>query len=279
MFCFNFKNTSFRLQYVFITTESFSKNTTDDLNLQVLYKNEILELYVLLILAIAIFCGFFIQSLVGFAGSLVSIPILLYAVPLPDAIALVSIFYVFSSTYMVYKEWRFIDKNTIVRLTIASIIGVVLGILVLAYAKPVILQTALGVFILLYVAYNLLEKKEVIIGRKTRWTFGMMGGFFSGVFSTGGPLFVISVKNSVKEAKAFRATMIGVLALITLIRIPALGISGVLNLQHVQMSLMVLPVFFLAQFLGIKLFPKINEVQFKKILLFILSLSGLALIF
>lgn len=247
--------------------------------MQIQFKTKILELNVLLILAIAIFCGFFIQSLVGFAGSLVAIPILLFVVKLPDAIAMVSIFYLFSSTYMVYKEWRNIDKDTIVRLTLASVIGVVLGIIVLAYSKPVVLQTALGVFILLYVGYTLLGQKQVVLGKKTNWTFGMMGGFFSGVFSTGGPLYVISVKNSVKEAKTFRATMIGVLALITLIRIPALSISGVLNLQHVQMSLIVLPVFFLAQFLGIRFFPKINEVQFKKILLLILSLSGLALIF
>lgn len=238
-----------------------------------------MELYVLIILAIAIFCGFFVQSLVGFAGSLVALPILLFAVKLPDAIAFVSIFYLFSSSYMIYKEWRNIDKDTIVRLTLASLIGVVLGIVVLTYSKPVVLQTGLGVFILLYVGYVLLGKKELTLGKKTNWTFGVMGGFFSGVFSTGGPLYVISVKNTVKEAKTFRATMIGVLALITLIRIPALSISGALNLQHLQMSLIVLPVFFLAQFLGIKFFPKINEAQFKKILLFILSLSGLALIF
>lgn len=238
-----------------------------------------MELYVLSILAIAIFCGFFVQSLVGFAGSLVALPILLFAVKLPDAIAYVSIFYLFSSSYMVYKEWRNIDKNTIVRLTVASLIGVVLGIVVLTYSKPVILQTGLGVFILLYVGYVLLGKKELTLGKKANWTFGVMGGFFSGVFSTGGPLYVISVKNTVKEAKTFRATMIGVLALITLIRIPALSISGALNFQHVQMCLIVLPVFFLAQFLGIKFFPKINEVQFKRILLVILSLSGLALIF
>jgi len=237
-----------------------------------------MDLDVLVILGIAIFCGFFVQTLIGFAGSLIALPILLLAVKLPDAIAFISIFYLFSSAFMVYREWRNIDKDTILRLTLTSIIGVVLGIVVLTYSKPVILQTGLGIFILLYVGYVLLGKTEVALGRKTIWAFGVMGGFFSGVFSTGGPLYVISVKNSVQEAKTFRATMIGILALVTAIRIPALSISGVLDLNHVKMSLVILPVFFLAQFLGTKLFPKVNEVQFKKILLFILSLSGIALI-
>lgn len=238
-----------------------------------------MDLNILIILGIAIFLGFFVQTLIGFAGSLIALPILLLAVKLPDAIAFISIFYLFSSAFMVYKEWRNIDRDTILRLTLTSIVGVVLGIAVLTYSRPVILQTGLGFFILLYVGYVLLGKKELALGKKTNWAFGVLGGFFSGVFSTGGPLYVISVKNSVQEAKSFRATMIGVLALVTLIRIPALSISGVLDLDHVKMSMVILPVFFLAQFLGAKLFPKVNEVQFKKILLFLLSLSGLALIF
>jgi uncharacterized membrane protein YfcA len=237
------------------------------------------DIELIIILSIAIFCGFFVQTLVGFAGSLIALPILLLGLQLPDAIAYISLFYLFSSTYMVFKEWKNIDRKTIYKLTLASVIGVVLGIVVLSYAKPMILQKGLGVFILLYVAYVLFGKKDIVLGRKTNLTFGVLGGFFSGVFSTGGPLYVISVKNSVQEARTFRATMIGVLALVTFIRVPALSISGILNMEHVKMSLLILPVFFLAQFLGVKLFPKINESQFKNILLVLLCLSGISLLF
>lgn len=237
-----------------------------------------MDIELLIILAIAIFCGFFVQTLVGFAGSLIALPILLLGLQLPDAIAYISIFYLFSSTFMVFMEWKNIDRKTIFGLTLASIIGVVLGIVVLTYTKPIVLQKGLGVFILLYVAYVLFGKVEFLLGRKTNLFFGVLGGFFAGVFSTGGPLYAISVKNQVQEARTFRATMIGVLALVTLIRVPALSISGILNLQHVKMSLIILPVFFLAQFLGVKLFPKINENQFKNILLILLCLSGFSLI-
>ncbi len=33
--------------------------------------------------------------------------------------------------------------------------------------------------------------------------FGIFAGFFSGLFSTGGPLYVICVENSVKNVKTF----------------------------------------------------------------------------
>lgn len=184
-----------------------------------------------------------------------------------------------SSAYMIYREWKNIDRKTIIRLSLASVVGVILGIIVLSYTKPVILKKGLGVFILSYVAYVFFLRKDYKIGRKTNLAFGILGGFFAGVFSTGGPLYVISVKNSIYEARSFRATMMGVLALVTLIRVPALSISGILTMNHVKISIIILPVFFLAQFLGIKLFPKINEVQFKNILLILLFLSGFSLLF
>ena len=232
----------------------------------------------LILLGTAIFCGFFVQTVVGFAGSLIALPILLIGLKLPDAIAYISIFYLFSSISLVYKEWKNIDKNVIGKLSIPSIIGVLVGIFVLTYSQPIILKRALGVFILIYVAYVVIGKIDLKLGNKGIMLFGVVGGFFAGVFSTGGPLYVIAVKNSVEEVKIFRATMIGVLALITIVRLPSLAIGGVLNSGHLKMSLIIFPIFILAQFLGNHFFLKINEVLFKKVLLGLLCLSGTALI-
>ena len=233
----------------------------------------------LILLGTAIFCGFFVQTVVGFAGSLIALPILLIGLKLPDAIAYISVFYFFSSSFLVYKEWRDIDRNVILRLGWASVIGVIIGIVVLAHSKPLLLKRALGIFILLYVAYMIFGKTNLKLGKKASTIFGIMGGFFAGVFSTGGPLYVIAVKNTVEEAKVFRATMIGVLAVVTIVRIPSLAIAGVLDAGHLRISLLILPIFFLAQFLGGRLFLKINEQLFKKVLLVLLCLSGTALIF
>lgn len=238
-----------------------------------------MEPELLILLGTAIFCGFFVQTVVGFAGSLIALPILLIGLKLPDAIAYISIFYFFSSSFLVYKEWKNIDRNVIMRLGWASAIGVIVGIVVLTYSKPIVLKKALGVFILLYVVYVMVGKTDLKLGNKGNTIFGVLGGFFAGVFSTGGPLYVIAVKNTVEEARIFRATMIGVLALVTAVRVPSLAIGGVLTSSHIKMSLLILPVFFLAQFLGGHLFLKINEQLFKKVLLGLLCLSGTALIF
>ena len=238
-----------------------------------------MDINLFLILALGIFVGFYVQTVIGFAGSLMALPILLLVMDLPNSIAYISIFYLFSSAFLIKKEWQYIDKKMILKLALTSVIGVILGIVVLTFLKPLLLKKALGVFILLYVAYVSYGKRKIKLNRGGVVIFGVTAGFFSGVFSTGGPLYVICIENSVKDVKVFRATMIGVLGLVTITRVPALAVSGILNWSHIQLSLLVFPVFLFAQFLGKRTFNKINENVFKKLLLVLLSISGIILLF
>jgi hypothetical protein len=229
-----------------------------------------MEVTIILILTLGIFVGFYVQTVVGFAGSLMALPILLLGMDLPNAIAYISIFYLFSSAFLITKEWHNIDKTIILKLAITSVIGVILGIVVLTFSKPIVLKKALGVFILIYVAYVSFGKKKVELNKGGIISFGVLAGFFSGVFSTGGPLYVMCIENTVREVKAFRATMIGVLGLVTITRVPALAVSGILNFNHLKMSLIVFPVFLFAQFLGKRTFKKIDEKAFKRFLMILL---------
>ena len=234
---------------------------------------------VLLVLGLGIFLGFFIQTLIGFAGALIALPILLLVLGLQDAIAYISIFYFFSSVYLIAQEWKHIDRKIILKLAIATVLGVGLGIWVLAHGKPLILKKALGIFILLYVSYTIYAKDKVFKQPKLNFIFGLAGGFFSGLFSTGGPLYVIVVKNSAVSMKSFRATMFGILGLITAIRIPTLYTAGILNAEQLLYALYIMPVFILAIYLGKKAYVKINEVLLKRGVLAMLFLSGIMLVF
>jgi uncharacterized membrane protein YfcA len=238
----------------------------------------IMEIDLYLIVSVAIFFGFFVQTVVGFAGSLIALPILLLSVGLPDAIAYISIFYIFSSVFLINKEWNNIDFSILYKLAFPTLIGVVLGILVLAFTNPILLKKALGIFIILYVIYVSLIKADFQVGRKLVAMLGILGGFFSGVFSTGGPLYVISVKNMAIDVKTFRATMIGIMGLITLVRIPMLSVSGILTFDHWKVALIIFPVFLLAQYIGKVVYSKIDEFYFKKVLLVLLFFSGTVLI-
>lgn len=233
---------------------------------------------IFLLLSVGIFVGFYVQTVIGFAGSLMALPILLFKMELPEAIAYISIFYMLSSIFLIAKEWRNIDRKIILQLAIPSVIGIVIGIVVLTFAKPILLKRGLGIFILLYVAYALIGKKKINLNKTGVKIFGVLAGFFSGIFSTGGPLYVICVENTVKNIKAFRATMIGVSGLISITRVPGLAVSGILNFGHFKMALFIFPIFLLAQFLGKRTFMKIEEKVFNRSLMLLLCFSGLIMI-
>ena len=237
-----------------------------------------MSLSILLVIGLGIFLGFFFQTVTGFAGALIALPILLLVLGLQDAIAYISIFYLFSSVYLVSQEWKNIDKKIILKLSIATIIGVGIGIWVLTHGKPFFLKKGLGIFILLYVLYTMYAKDKVFKKPKLEFLIGLAGGFFSGLFSTGGPLYVIVVKNSSTTMKSFRATMFGVLGLITVIRIPTLYTAGILKMEQVHYSLYIMPFFILAIYLGKKAYAKLNEVVLKNGVLALLFLSGVMLL-
>jgi uncharacterized membrane protein YfcA len=232
----------------------------------------------LVLLTIGIFTGFFVQTITGFAGALIALPFLLFVMPLPDAIGYLSIFYMISTPFHVYKEWKYIDKSLLKKLAVSSFFGLSIGIVVLAYGQPIFLKKALGIFIILFVLHSLKAKKEIQLFSKMKFFFGFLGGFFSGVFSTGGPLYLVIVKNETADVKTLRATMFGVLGLITLMRIPILAFEGILTVNQLYNSLYVLPFFILALVLGKKVYLKLNDILLKRIMLGLLFLSGIVLL-
>ncbi|WP_363322584.1 sulfite exporter TauE/SafE family protein [uncultured Dokdonia sp.] len=232
----------------------------------------------ILLLIIGIFIGFFIQTIIGFAGALISLPFLLFVMPLPEAISYITIFYAISSPIHIYKEWERIDKRLLKKLILSSIIGVVIGGAVLLYSQPAVLKKALGVFIILFVINKLKSKSDFKFSPKIEYVFGFLGGFFAGVFSTGGPLYVIAVKNAVIDLKTFRATMFAILGLVTLVRIPVLVFGGVLQFEQFYYVLLVLPFFILALFLGKKVYLRLNEATLTKVVLGLLMISGIMLL-
>ncbi|WP_405567271.1 sulfite exporter TauE/SafE family protein [Polaribacter sp. Asnod6-C07] len=238
-----------------------------------------MELDVLLIISLGIFLGFFIQTIIGFSGALVALPILLISIALPEAISYISIFYFLSSIYLVQKEWTNIDKKVIVKLALTSIIGLAAGISILNYGNLIFLKKVLGIFIILYVIYSYFSKGKIKKSSFLEYVLGIFGGFFSGLFSTGGPLFVIVVKNATKDIKTFRATMFGVLGLVSIIRVPLIAFSGILKLNHLYYALFIMPFFLLSIFLGKKMYSKLNEQLIKNCVLVALLFSGLMLTF
>ena len=231
-----------------------------------------------IIVALGISLGFFVQTILGFAAALVAIPILLQVKDLPDAIGLMSIFYFVFSLILVYKNRKEIDKNTVMPMLFSGVIGLILGISTLKTIHPLLLKKSLGIFIILYVVYLFFKDEKIKISKNWGGILGFIGGFLSGLYGFGGPLFIIYIHSRIKKASIIRATVIGTLGVINFLRVPILIYNDILNLNVLKQSLFVFPFFLLALFLGHQLYHKINEKTFNKMLIGFLLLSAISLI-
>ena len=237
-----------------------------------------METLPLIILIAGISLGFFIQTVAGFAGGLFALPIILQVIPMQEAVAYLSVFLCLFSILLVYRNWNNIDKKTVQELGVGIIVGLAAGVGILKMGSPLILKRLLGVFILLFVAYHFLKKKKLNLPGRWGILFGLAGGVFSGMFSAGGPTYVMYVYNRIDGAAVFRATLIGILSITNILRLPMLVVSDILTTDILLTSLYIAPAFALALFLGNRLYKKINEHAFKNILMILLVVSGISLL-
>ncbi len=221
----------------------------------------------LLILIIGVGFGFYVQSVVGFAAALVSLPIILNVLNIQESVALLSIFFLIFSIILISKNWKIIDKKTILEMSIGIIAGLFLGIYILKFGSPIILKKALGIFVILFVGYLHIKKKKIEFFKKLGLLFGFTGGTFSGLFSTGGPPIVFYIYNKLDKPNIVRATIIGTIGITDFIRFPLLIFSDILTYNIFLKSLYVLPFFILSFYLGHKTYHRINENIFKNVLM------------
>jgi uncharacterized protein len=230
------------------------------------------------IIALAILAGFFVQSVIGFGATMTALPILLIVLPFQDAVAFMAIYLALFSVFFVVKERRFIPWPMVLKLTFTGLVGLFLGIQVLKIGDPILLKRLLGVVILIYVGYKLMKRVKSKRIEKMHYLFGFLGGLFSGLFSSGGPLFIIYIQNTVHGAREVRAAIIGVFGIINLSRIPIMMSNGLLTNELFELSLIILPVFFGAILLGNVVFHRLNNVWFKNIVLVVLAILAVSLL-
>jgi len=232
----------------------------------------------LTVIGIGIGLGFYVQTVAGFAAGLFAIPILISVLPMQEAIALMSIFLLIFSVILVYKNWKKIEQKTVLELSVGVIIGLGVGILILKTGNPIFLKRVLGAFTILFVAYNFISRNKLKIPGNLGVLFGLAGGIFSGMFSAGGPPYVMYIYNRIDSASIFRATIIGILAVTNTLRVPMLVVSDILTPDTLLIAMYMLPVFIIALLLGNKTYHKVNEGKFKTILMILLGISGISLL-
>ncbi|MGH1403842.1 MAG: sulfite exporter TauE/SafE family protein [Alphaproteobacteria bacterium] len=207
--------------------------------------------------------SFFTQSLLGFGGGLICIPILSLFMPVQDAVSMVMI-YQFSMGLLIVKTYKDTQWSHIFKMLPATIIGAICGVLLLNILHGDIIRALLAAYIILHLARK--HTSFDPLGKVIRWgdahLAGALGGTLNAMIGGGGPAFILYLKEKIPSATQFRATIIAMLMISNIPRSIGTISTGLLTTDLFITGMYAFPGFLLALYLGQKLHGKIPQAKF-----------------
>jgi hypothetical protein len=231
---------------------------------------------------VATLAGAFVAGLSGFAFGLVAASLWLYFLAPSDSAALIIGFGLLVQGYSVWKLRHALDWGKLWPFVAGAALGVPAGVTLLSWLDPRNVRIAVGVLLVAYSLYALFRpalKSVTAGGRAGDAVVGFFNGVLGGLTGLAGILVTIwcGLRGWPKDVQ--RAIFQPVAVAIFLMSALWLGAKGAVTAETIKLFVAGLPFLFAGTWLGLKLFGKIDETTFRKIVLALLFVSGAALIF
>jgi uncharacterized membrane protein YfcA len=236
--------------------------------------------HVLVAVPCIVLLGYTIFGATGFGSSIISVPGLAHFFPLTFTVPLVTTTDAFAATSTAFRLRRLVAWREFARVLPAMLIGVALGATLLLNLPRGPALLALGVFASSYGLY-------VLAGPRTLdgapgwlvWPVGIVGGIFSALFGSGGPVYIVFLSARIHDKSALRATSAIVVAVSVWIRLALFIATGLLlNTTLVMLVLLLLPVMALGLWLGNRLHHALSRGGVLRLIAGLLLGNGVALI-
>ena len=231
---------------------------------------------------LATFAGGFVAGLSGFAFGLVAASLWLYVLSPLQSASLIIGFGLLVQGYSVWKLRAAIDWHRLWPFIIGAVVGVPVGVSLLTWADPKSVRIAVGIILIAYSLYAYVRpqlKVATVVPRAADMTIGFVNGALGGLTGLAGIVITIwcNLRGLPKDVQ--RATFQPVAVVVFAIAALLLGARGALTFETARLFALGLPFLFAGTWLGLKLFGRIDETTFRKIVLALLFVSGAALLF
>jgi hypothetical protein len=232
--------------------------------------------YIFLIILI----GSIIQGATSFGFAIVSMPFLVLFLPVKTATILVLILAAFLVFFIFIKMRKHVSYQAIIYVIIGSYIGVAVGVFGLENLETNILQSILGVLLILVSIYFFFNKDINIKPTKTNGLFsGLISGLFGGLFNITGPPLVIYYFSSIENKKEYQGTIQATFFFSILFTMAIHLFRGNITFEILKMASVGLTAVILGSIIGLKIFDHLDKRLIKKILSVVMIIMGSMLIF
>lgn len=226
-----------------------------------------------MLIPLAAFVGYFIESIFGFGGTIILLTIVSNFIPIKSVVILALVASVSASSYIILQSKAHINKNLLLRILAISILGVFLGVYLVDVLESEMLFKIFSAILIIYGLYGFF-KPDLKFTDWLKKLIIFLGGVAMGLFSTGGPLILMGIRQEFANKQELRATMACYFLTTNIFRFIQLTIQKVEFGLSYEIYLVTIALVWFAIFLGYKLHLKLPEEKFNKGLNFMFALIG-----
>jgi uncharacterized protein len=233
------------------------------------------------IFLLATFAGALVAGLSGFAFGLVAASIWLYVLSPLQTATLIIAFGLIVQGFAVWKLRRALDWKKLWPFVAGAALGVPVGVTILTWANPADARMGVGAFLVLYTLHALFRPAINPVkagGAAVDAGVGFLNGVLGGITGLAGILVTIwcGLRGWPKDVQ--RTVFQPVAVATFLMSALWIGAKGAITADTIKLFLVGLPALLAGTWLGLKLFGRLNEAMFRKVVLVLLLASGIVLI-
>jgi uncharacterized membrane protein YfcA len=230
--------------------------------------------------ALIIVLSYTIFGLTGFGSSIVAMPLLVHFIPLRTAVPIMLVFDLCAGLLLGLKNRDAVDRKELTRLVPFMLAGMVLGVTLLIRVPERALLLVLGIFVLTYSVWSLLFRPTFSrIAAVWSIPLGAVGGVFTALFGTGGPIYTIYLARRLEDKLVMRATISALIFMGGLARLVLFSGIG-LYAEHrvLLLAALLLPCALAGLYLGNRLHSRLPVHRVGQAVWILLILGGMGLI-
>jgi uncharacterized protein len=223
----------------------------------------------------------FVNGLTGTGYALAALGFWLHAMSPITAGPLVALCAVGGHIQSLPRIWRAERWPRLWPFLVAGLAGVPIGTLMLKHVQVQPLKLGVGLILILYCSWMAFVRRPPIVnggGRLADAGIGLLGGVMGGMMSLSGPAPTVWVQLRGWTAADQRGVGQPFNMAILATALVSAGVAGLLDTTFWIWAAICLPTTLIGAHVGLRLYRRVDELQFRRIVLILLGLSGATLI-
>lgn len=229
----------------------------------------------IIFIGIILCIGFGIESIFGFAGTIIALAILSFFFDIKEMIMLQIFAGSIASIFIFLSDRKSFNAKVYKKILLFGVPGLVLGTFFLKNFSSEIVIYIFSGFLLVFSGWTIWSPK-FHIPKIFKPFVNFIGGIFGGIFGTPGPFFIATMREVFGDKSQMRTTLAVLFLTLNILRTPLYIKDGILDFDKIIPFWWVIFPLFLTIWIGHKIHVKISERAFKIGVSVLLGITGIS---